>query len=120
MTTLLPVTEGEVSFDVPEAGKPSTTFYKVLGEIGSGPTLIALHGGPGAGHEYLAPLGDLWESYGISTVLYDQIGCGRSSHFRDKIYDEEFWVRNLEPPHSFCFLFITFPQQKPIHRNDTY
>lgn len=87
--------EGEIAFEVPETGIQSKTFYKVLGELGSGPTLIALHGGPGAGHEYLAPLVDLWTLYGIPTVLYDQIGCGRSTHFRDKIYDEKFWVRTL-------------------------
>lgn len=56
--------------------------------------------GPGAGHEYLAPLADLWELYGIPTLIYDQIGCGRSTHFREKIYDNEFWVgvfvRNVE------------------------
>lgn len=53
---------------------------------------LSLPQGPGAGHEYLAPLADLWETYGIPTVLYDQIGCGRSTHFREKIYDNEFWV----------------------------
>ncbi|ROV91501.1 hypothetical protein VMCG_09475 [Cytospora schulzeri] len=58
---MFPVTEGEVDFDAPGAGKPCKTFYKVLGELGSGPSLIALHGGPGAGHEYLAPLADLWK-----------------------------------------------------------
>lgn len=108
--TSVPITEGEITFNVPEAdNKECSTFYKVLGELGSGPTLIGLHGvslpswctgksnqgnftamiekfadlfiiqGPGAGHEYLAPLADLWEVYGIPTVLYDQIGCGRST-----------------------------------------
>lgn len=92
----LPTTEGEVAFEVPEAGKPCKTFYKILGslEATTGPVLIALHGGPGAGHEYLSPLGDLYAApYNIPTVLYDQIGCGRSTHLREKNGDEAFWVR---------------------------
>lgn len=40
----VPITEGEIPFDVAEAGRQCSTFYKVLGELGLGPTLIALHG----------------------------------------------------------------------------
>lgn len=43
--TPVPVTEGEIAFNVPEAdNKQCSTFYKVLGELGPGPTLIGLHG----------------------------------------------------------------------------
>jgi proline-specific peptidase len=46
--------------------------------IGSGPRppLLVLHGGPGAGHDYLESLGDL--AVDRSVVFYDQLGCGRS------------------------------------------
>ncbi len=46
---------------------------------GSGPagTVVMLHGGPGATHDYLAPFSDL-ARHGYRVVFYDQIGCGRS------------------------------------------
>lgn len=95
--TEYPVSEDEFSWDVPNAGKPCKTWYKILGDLESteGPVLIALHGGPGAGHKYLVPLADLYKPYGIPTVLYDQIGCGRSTHLRDKMSDVEFWSFDL-------------------------
>lgn len=95
--TEFPVTEGEVAFDVPDAGKPCKTWYKILGSLEktTAPVLIGLHGGPGSGHEYLAPLADLYKPYGIPTVLYDQIGCGRSTHLREKMGDAEFWSFDL-------------------------
>jgi len=46
--------------------------------VGSGrrPPLLVLHGGPGAGHDYLEPLADLAADRPV--VFYDQLGCGRS------------------------------------------
>jgi len=45
---------------------------------GSGPKtpLLLLHGGPGAGHNYLLPLKILADERPV--VFYDQLGCGRS------------------------------------------
>jgi L-proline amide hydrolase len=96
--TMFPVREGEVAWEVPNAGKPCKTWYKVMGDLDGpkqGPVLIALHGGPGAGHEYLLPLADLYKPYGIPVIFYDQIGCGRSTHLRDKMGDAEFWSFEL-------------------------
>lgn len=95
--TEYPITEGEVAFEVPNAGKPCKTWYKILGSLEdtTAPVLIGLHGGPGSGHEYLVPLADLYKPYKIPTVLYDQIGCGRSTHLRDKMGDTEFWSFDL-------------------------
>ncbi|PJM74080.1 hypothetical protein CS006_02755 [Bifidobacterium primatium] len=42
--------------------------------------LILLHGGPGAGHDYLLPYAGLADS-GRTIIHYDQVGCARSSHF---------------------------------------
>lgn len=97
MMTEFPVSEGEFAWEVPNAGKPCKTWFKILGDLESthGPVLIALHGGPGAGHEYLVPLADLYKPYGIPTVLYDQIGCGRSTHLRERMGDAEFWSFEL-------------------------
>ncbi|KAI1825900.1 proline-specific peptidase [Xylaria intraflava] len=91
-----PVYEGEVEWEI-SAGVPCKTWFKVVGDLEnrSGPALIALHGGPGAGHEYLSPLCDLYDLAGIPIVLYDQVGCGRSTHFRDRPGDESFWTFDL-------------------------
>jgi proline-specific peptidase len=85
--------EGEVDYNVPDAGKPCKTWYMVTGDIKSSSELplILLHGGPGGGHEYLSSLTDLTEQFGIPLVFYDQIGCGRSTHLREKNGDTAFW-----------------------------
>jgi len=56
-------------------------------EFGTGDNvLVGLHGGPGAAHDYLAPLVDLandeWTIY-----LYDQYGGGRSDTPPERVYD---------------------------------
>ncbi|MCL4447479.1 MAG: proline iminopeptidase-family hydrolase [Candidatus Thermoplasmatota archaeon] len=45
-------------------------------------TIICLHGGPGASHDYLLPLSDL-SNFGFRIVLYDQFGCGKSDEQKD-------------------------------------
>lgn len=96
MASSFPVSEGEVAFDEPSAGKPCKTWYKVIGDLKCGtPPLVALHGGPGAGHEYLAPLTDVYAQRGVPIVFYDQIGCGRSTHLREKKGDTSFWTFEL-------------------------
>ncbi|HEY3220060.1 MAG TPA: alpha/beta hydrolase [Gemmatimonadales bacterium] len=51
-------------------------------QIGSGPTVVVLHGGPGASHDYLLPQYDLL-AQGRSLFYYDQRGGGRSPVSRD-------------------------------------
>lgn len=56
-------------------------------EFGSGDTvLVGLHGGPGAAHDYLAPLADL-AGPELTVYLYDQYGCGRSDSPPETVYD---------------------------------
>lgn len=43
---------------------------------GSGLPLLLLHGGPGAGHDYLEPLEALASERAV--IFYDQLGCGHS------------------------------------------
>lgn len=57
--------------------------------------LICLHGGPGVPHNYLLPIAHMYADYGIPAVMYDQIGCAESTHFRDKKGDHEFWTPQL-------------------------
>jgi len=52
-------------------------FYRSFGPAGTAPTILGLHGGPGASHDYLLPLADLARE-GYRVVLFDQLGCGRS------------------------------------------
>ena len=66
-------TEGRI----PYAG--GETWYRIVGdgdEPGKLP-LLCLHGGPGALHDYIEPVGEL-SSTGRRVIFYDQTGCGRS------------------------------------------
>ena len=58
-------------------------WYRRVGE--GGVPLLVLHGGPGAGHDYLEPLEGLAADREV--VFYDQLGCGRS----DKPDDTSLW-----------------------------
>ncbi|KIK65775.1 hypothetical protein GYMLUDRAFT_159648 [Collybiopsis luxurians FD-317 M1] len=90
------VTEGFIPFTSPSlpADKPSQTFYKIVGGPLSKDTtpLIALHGGPGAGHDYLLVLAD---GLGAPLIVYDQVGCGQSTHYPEKKGDTSFWTVQL-------------------------
>lgn len=45
-------------------------------------TVLCLHGGPGASHDYLLPFADLARS-GYQVVMFDLLGCGRSQVPKD-------------------------------------
>jgi L-proline amide hydrolase len=69
------------------------TWFSVVGELDAGPTpVIICHGGPGAGHDYTEPIAEL-RRFGRACVLYDQIGCGKSTHLVDA--PAEFWSPQL-------------------------
>jgi L-proline amide hydrolase len=68
------------------------TWYRVVGELRStaqAPVIIC-HGGPGATHDYVAPIAEQLHGSGRACVLYDQIGNGRSDHLPDA--DPSFWT----------------------------
>jgi proline iminopeptidase len=52
-------------------------YWKSVGDPRAKGTVLALHGGPGATHDYLLSLNDL-SGRGYRVVYYDQIGCGKS------------------------------------------
>jgi proline-specific peptidase len=52
-----------------------TVWTETVGN-GAGLPLLLLHGGPGAGHDYLEPLKALADDRPI--IFYDQLGCGKS------------------------------------------
>lgn len=91
--------EGHADFKV--AGTSYKTYYKVFGTISSNnPTpLVMLHGGPGIPCHYLEIFSDLTHAHNIPLVIYDQIGCGRSTHLQDKgadFFTPELFMDELE------------------------
>jgi L-proline amide hydrolase len=71
-----------------------STWYRVVGDLKSSKTpVMILHGGPGAGHNYCEPIAEVLAQTGRAAVLYDQIGCGNSTHLPDK--PKEFWTPEL-------------------------
>jgi len=80
----------------PIDGDTAETWYRVDGDLraddpDSPAPLVALHGGPGATHDYLLALADLAD--GRPVVFYDQIGNGRSTHYPERGAD--FWTVEL-------------------------
>lgn len=55
-------------------------WYRRVGN--GGIPLLTLHGGPGAGHDYLEPLDGLATERPV--IFYDQLGCGRSDQPDDR------------------------------------
>ena len=81
-----PVREGRLPFH------GFSDWYKVVGgpaEPGKFPVLV-LHGGPGAAHDYLEPIGAL-AATGRPVIFYDQLGCGLS----DRPHDPSLWEVEL-------------------------
>jgi proline-specific peptidase len=80
---MLPAREGTIPFH------GYRTWYRIVGdgeEPGKFP-LLALHGGPGATHDYLEPLEAL-AATGRRVIFYDQLGCGNS----DQPHDPLLWT----------------------------
>ncbi len=81
------MSEGRMSWNGQE------TWYRVVGDLDSDPTpVIICHGGPGAAHDYTEPIAEL-SLFGRGCVLYDQVGCGKSTHLADA--PAEFWSPQL-------------------------
>jgi len=76
-------TTGTVTFIVGQ--RTFKTWYRVFGDFKhtNRRPVVVIHDGPGLAHHYLLPLRTLYKQAGIPIVLYDQIGSGASSHFKD-------------------------------------
>jgi len=94
-----PITEDYAIFKHPSLPKDKEvkTWYRVYGDLSNGKRpLVTLHGGPGATHLYLTvPFEEYANRTGHAVIFYDQVGCGKSTHLREKLLDEEFWVPDL-------------------------
>jgi proline-specific peptidase len=64
-------------------------WYAIVGASGAPGKLplLCLHGGPGAGHDYLEPLARMADT-GRQVIFHDQLGCGNS----DQPDDPSLWT----------------------------
>jgi L-proline amide hydrolase len=72
------------------------TWYRVEGNLEPDASLapvVICHGGPGATHDYVAPIASQLAGSGRACVLYDQLGNGRSDHLPDA--PASFWTVEL-------------------------
>lgn len=92
-----PKETGKIPFTPPNTPLQTSTWYALWGDLSSNTVpLIVLHGGPGAAHNYLLPISHLSSApYSRPVILYDQLGCGNSTHLPDKKGDTEFWTPQL-------------------------
>lgn len=88
---LLKVEEGYMPF------RGYQTYYRIVGEATPGKKpLLLLHGGPGSSHNYFELLDDYAATAGRQLVMYDQVGCGKSSLPEDEsVYVAQTWVDEL-------------------------
>ncbi|KPI36326.1 L-amino acid amidase [Cyphellophora attinorum] len=96
-TAAAPSIEGNVTFQHSSLPRDSQTWYKAVGDLSdqSKVPLVILHGGPGAGHNYLTNLDTLTTVHGTPTIFYDQIGNGLSTHFPEYRLNGTFWTTDL-------------------------
>lgn len=73
------------------------TYYRIVGEPSDLPPLLLLHGGPGSSHNYFELMDNLAVTSSRQLVMYDQLGCGKSSQPDDQpeLYCAATWVAEL-------------------------
>ncbi|MFT9363407.1 MAG: proline iminopeptidase-family hydrolase [Liquorilactobacillus nagelii] len=72
------------------------TYFRIVGEANQDKApLLLTHGGPGSSHNYFELIDD-YAKTGRQLIMYDQIGCGKSSIPEDEsIYVKETWAHEL-------------------------
>jgi proline-specific peptidase len=91
-----PTQAGKIRFRPPGTNLNCETAYWLWGDLTSKiPPLIVLHGGPAAPGRDWKAIAVLYKRRGIPVLLYDQIGCGESSHLRHRKGDTGFWTDAL-------------------------
>lgn len=73
------------------------TYYRIVGVPNPDlAPLLLIHGGPGSSHNYFELIDDYAEQSGRQLIMYDQVGCGKSSLPEDeKWYVKETWAEEL-------------------------
>ncbi|GAM91081.1 hypothetical protein ANO11243_091280 [Dothideomycetidae sp. 11243] len=93
----IPSLEGTIALNLPSVKTSCFTWYKTFGDLSCGkPVVIVLHGGPGSTSGLSQEFRSLWPDHGLPVVVYDQIGCGKSTNLDDeKGGDKSFWQVSL-------------------------
>ena len=74
--------------------KQGRTWFRVIGDLNSSRIpIVVLHGGPGSAHNNVLTIAKLLSATGRPVILYDQIGCGKSTPLRSK--PAGFWTMEL-------------------------
>lgn len=73
------------------------TYYRIVGKASNKPPLVLLHGGPGSSHNYFEVLDKLTQKDNRQIIMYDQLGCGKSSIPDDhpELYNKITWTEEL-------------------------
>lgn len=74
------------------------TYYRIVGtQQDRQVPLLLLHGGPGSTHNYFEAFDELARTTGRQIIMYDQLGCGRSSMPDEpRLWQPETWVAELQ------------------------
>lgn len=74
------------------------TYYRIVNPNGTKTPLVLLHGGPGSGHDTYEVLDSLAFEDDRPIVMYDQLGCGKSSldDPHPFLWKKETWIAELE------------------------
>jgi len=81
------------------------TYYRIVGDPNPNKApLLLIHGGPGSSHNYFELLDD-YAKTGRQLIMYDQIGCGKSSLPEDESwYVKENWAAELAALREYLHL----------------
>ena len=80
------------------------TYYRIVGEPSADKAPLLIHGGPGSSHNYFELMDDYAET-GRQLIMYDQVGCGKSSLPEDPgVYVKETWAEELVALRKFLHL----------------
>ena len=92
-----PTSTGTIPFSYSKTGLKGETYYELWGDLSKSDKtpLICLHGGPGIPFNYILPISLIYADHDIPVLMYHQIGCGKSTHFKDKKGYKEFWTPEL-------------------------
>jgi L-proline amide hydrolase len=74
--------------------KHGRTWFRVIGDLKSPYIpIVVMHGGPGSAHNNVLTIAKLLNATGRPVIVYDQIGCGKSTSLKSK--PAEFWTIEL-------------------------
>ena len=74
--------------------KHGRTWFRIIGDLKSQHTpLVVMHGGPGSTHDNVLTIAKLLSATGRPVIVYDQIGCGKSTSLKSK--PPGFWTIEL-------------------------